>query len=92
MARGVAELVQDGAAPALCRSEHMTRRHLDVIGAERVVGAVAADPDCDAAVRDDGLGSIGCAPGRFGGTGRRELGMPSIWLAWNNVKVRSSGM
>src|SRR6516165_9313909 len=70
----MAELVEDRAVPTFSRREHMTRRHLDVIISERIEGSVAADPDRDAATRDDGLGSVGCAPGRFGGTRQRELG------------------
>jgi hypothetical protein len=50
------------------------RRHLNVIGAERIKGAVAADPNCDAAVRDDCLGAVGSPPGCFRGSRRSELG------------------
>src|SRR6266404_5039325 len=74
MARRVAELVEDRTAPAVCRAEHMTGQHLNVIGADRIEGAVAADPNCDAAVRDDGLGSVRGAPRCFSGGRRSELG------------------
>ena len=74
MASRVTELVEDRTAPTVCRAEHMTGRHLDVIGAERIERAIAADPNCDAAVRDDGLGSGGSPPGCFSGSRRRELG------------------
>src|ERR1700757_2863118 len=74
MAGGVPELVEHRAVPAVCRREDMTRRHLDVIGAERVERSVAADPYCDAAVRDDALGSVRRAPGCFSGSRRCELG------------------
>src|SRR6202011_6396284 len=47
---------------------------LDMIGAECIEGAVSADPNCDAAVRDDGLGSVGGAPRCFSGGRRSELG------------------
>src|SRR6516165_2142468 len=74
MARRVAELVKDRTAPTVCRAEYATRRHLNVIGAERIKGAVAADPNCHPAVRDDCLGAVGGAPGCFSGTRRSELG------------------
>src|SRR6266404_6446487 len=54
--------------------EHVTRRYLDVIGAGCVEGAVAADSNCDAAVRDDGVCSVRCTPRCFSGSRWREPG------------------
>jgi hypothetical protein len=59
----------------------MTRRHLDVIGAERIERSIAADPNCDAAVRDDALGTSDARQGASAAVGGANSGIPSIWLA-----------
>jgi hypothetical protein len=52
----------------------------------------AADSDRDAAVGEDGLGGVGCTPGRLGIGRCCERRDAVDWLAWNKVKARSSGM